>query len=86
MRILVTGAAGLIGGELCARLVARGHQVTALVHRDPQVRDNRRAPVAGLAVMTGDVTQPGLGLAAVPAVDLVIHSAAITAFDAAPEA
>jgi len=85
MRILVTGAAGLIGGEVCARLVARGHQVTALVHREPQVRDNRCQPVAGLTVLAGDVTQPGLGLAAVPAVDLVIHSAAITSFDAAPE-
>jgi nucleoside-diphosphate-sugar epimerase len=84
MRILVTGAAGLIGGELCARLVADGHQVTALVHRDPAVRDNRRRPVAGLTVLAGDVTRAGLGLAAVPALDLVVHSAAITAFDAAP--
>ncbi len=85
MHIMVTGAAGLIGGEVCARLVAAGHQVTALVHRDPLVRDNRRRPVAGLTVVAGDVTQPMMGLAVVPAVDLVVHSAAITAFDAAPE-
>jgi nucleoside-diphosphate-sugar epimerase len=85
MRILVTGAAGLIGGELCARLVARGHTVTALVHRDPVVRDNRKAPVAGLTMLAGDVTNPMLGLAAVPDVDLVVHSAAVTAFDAPAE-
>lgn len=74
MKILVTGASGLLGGELCARLAARGHQVTALVHR---------RPVDGVTSLPGDVRQPGFGLAATPDVDLVIHSAAITAFDAA---
>jgi nucleoside-diphosphate-sugar epimerase len=86
MRVLVTGAAGLIGGEVCARLAARGHQVTALVHRNADVRDNQRRPVQGLTVLHGDVRQPGFGLAAAPAVDLIIHSAAVTAFDASPEA
>jgi nucleoside-diphosphate-sugar epimerase len=83
MRVLVTGAAGLIGGDLCARLVARGHQVTALVHRRADVRGNDGAPVAGLAVLAGDVRLPGFGLSALPAVDLIVHAAAITAFDAA---
>ena len=86
MRVLVTGAGGLIGGEVCARLAARGHAVTALVHRNADVRDNQRQPVPGITVLQGDVRQPGFGLAATPAVDLVIHSAAVTAFDAAPEA
>lgn len=31
MRVLVTGAAGLIGSGICARLAADGHEVTALV-------------------------------------------------------
>lgn len=86
MRVLVTGAAGLIGGEVCARLAARGHQVTALVHRNADVRDNQRKLVAGISVLLGDVRLPGFGLAAAPEVDLVIHSAAVTAFDATPEA
>ncbi len=86
MRVLVTGAAGLIGGEVCARLAARGHAVTALMHHNADVRDNRRRPVAGVTVVPGDVRQPGFGLAAAPAVDLVIHSAAVTAFDADPAA
>jgi nucleoside-diphosphate-sugar epimerase len=85
MKILVTGAAGLIGGELCARLAARGHQVTALVHRATAIAGNDGAPVAGVALLPGDVRLPGFGLARVPDADLVIHSAAITAFDAAPE-
>lgn len=94
MRILVTGAAGLLGGEITARLAARGHAVTALVHRQPLVVGNDggvvasrpadgRAPGPGEVVtLAGDVRQQGLGLAAVPAVDMIIHSAAITAFDA----
>jgi len=82
MRILVTGATGLIGGEVCARLVARGHQVTALVHRASAICGNDRRPVEGLTLLPGDVRLPGFGLSARPAVDLIIHSAAVTAFDA----
>ena len=85
MKILVTGASGLIGGELCARLAARGHQVSALVHRATAISGNDGRPVDGVTLLSGDVRLPGFGLAATPAVDLVIHSAAITAFDAAAE-
>lgn len=35
MRIAVTGASGLIGSRLCARLVARGHSVTRLARGTP---------------------------------------------------
>ena len=87
MRILVTGAAGLIGGEAARRLVARGHRVTALVHRNPQVLGNRGEPVAVHALLHGDVGQPGFGLADPAAVaadhDLILHCAATTRFDLA---
>lgn len=39
-RILITGAAGLIGGEIASRLAAQGHSVTGLVHRNPELRSN----------------------------------------------
>lgn len=84
LRILVTGAAGLIGGEVCARLAARGHRVTALVRRNPVVRGNDGAQVAGIAIVTGDVTAPMLGIEPASQ-DVVIHCAAHLEFDA-PEA
>jgi 2-alkyl-3-oxoalkanoate reductase len=39
-RIFITGAAGLIGGEIAARLCAQGHSVTGLVHRNHELRSN----------------------------------------------
>lgn len=83
LRVLVTGAAGLIGGEVCARLVARGVSVTAMVRKTREVRGNDGEPVSGIEIVSGDVTQPLMGLdpAAVQA-DLVIHCAAHLEFDA----
>jgi nucleoside-diphosphate-sugar epimerase len=73
-RILVTGAAGLIGSELCGQLVERGHSVIALVHRRRElVRNNRQvirpSAYAGapsdrgtVQWLAGDIRKPGLGL------------------------
>lgn len=86
LNIFVTGAAGLIGGEVCARLVARGHGVTALARRNKQVRGNDGALVPVAAIVSGDVTRPMMGLDPADfAPDLVIHCAASMEFDA-PEA
>ena len=83
MRIFVTGAAGLIGGEIASRLASRGHRVTALVHRNPDVRGNQGDAPALHAILHGDVTQPGLALDGETAGnhDLMIHCAATTRFD-----
>ena len=35
MRILVTGGAGFIGSHLCARLLGRGDELTAVDNFDP---------------------------------------------------
>lgn len=44
MRIAVTGASGLIGTRLCARLRVRGHTVTPLVRRAPRSGEIRWSP------------------------------------------
>ena len=86
LTILVTGAAGLIGGEVCARLASRGHKVIGMVRRRGAVLGNDGMPVALARKASGDVTLPLMGLN--PAdlrCDLVIHCAASLVFDA-PEA
>ena len=91
LNIFLTGAAGLIGGEVAGRLVAEGHEVTALVHRNRDIRANDGAPVAVTRTIAGDVSRERMGWsetthAAVAAtVNLVIHCAATVRFDA-PEA
>ena len=87
MHIFVTGAAGLIGGEVCARLVRAGHRVTALVRSNPDVlaNDGTRADVS--EILTGDLSQDGMGLDAetldrlASEIDCVLHCAALTRFD-----
>lgn len=74
MIILVTGAAGLLGGEIAATLTARGHGVLGLVHKSRDVRHGAgeradtiewksAAPDGGeIALVAGDVAHPKLGL------------------------
>lgn len=99
LRILITGAGGLIGSELSGALVARGHAVVAMLHRRTAMRRNdgrllSARPWDGtwphlgeIAVLRGDVRQPGLGLDGaklaeiVRSLDLVIHGAAATGFN-----
>lgn len=72
MRALVTGATGLIGNALAMDLVARGHDVRALV-RDPG-RARAILPER-VALVRGDVTAPESLPAAVRDVDWLFHAA-----------
>lgn len=92
MKIFLTGATGLIGGEVAQRLVARGHEVTAAIHRKPDVLSNDGQPVVVAGRVAIDLEAPGLGLDKAHAQqlaehhDLVLHCAATTRFDLDAEA
>ena len=79
LRILVTGAAGLIGREVCAVLAGRGHAVTGFVRRRAAPRT--QMPQA-IRRVEGDIAEPLLGLTAGLAaqLDLIVHCAAVTGF------
>lgn len=87
MRIFLTGAAGLIGGEVAARLIAAGHDVTVLVHSNRDIRANDGSQVVPSEVVAGDVSQPLFGWEKdawdrlTAAHDLLIHCAATVRFD-----
>ncbi|MXP14964.1 sugar nucleotide-binding protein [Altererythrobacter confluentis] len=87
LKIFLTGAAGLIGGEVASRLLAAGHQVTALVHQNRDIRANDGSSVTPGAVVCGDVSKPLLGFGKpefdrlTAAHDLIIHCAATVRFD-----
>lgn len=99
MRILVTGAGGLLGRELTGHLASRGHGIVALQHRNPILRRNDGCtvptmPWAGslpgpgeVATLAGNVGQPGLGLpnGLLAGLDLVVHCAAVTGFSLTAE-
>lgn len=71
MTIVVTGAAGHLGGNLVRALLARGQRVRALVHRD------RRA-IAGLPleIVLGDLGDPASLRRAFEGAEVVYHTAA----------
>ncbi|HTJ35480.1 MAG TPA: NAD(P)-dependent oxidoreductase [Dactylosporangium sp.] len=72
MKILVTGAAGMLGGAVADRLRADGHAVRA---------HDRTPPPAGAAddIVTGDLRDPDSLDGLLAGVDAVVHAAAIPA-------
>ena len=70
--ILLTGASGVVGGELLPALLAAGHEVRALV-RDPRKLGEHRVDVQ---ISLGDIGDPFSLRHAMRGVDTVIHLAA----------
>ncbi|WP_207457767.1 NAD-dependent epimerase/dehydratase family protein [Herbiconiux sp. SYSU D00978] len=68
MRVLVTGASGLLGGAVAAEIARRGHEVTTF--------QRRPSGVAGVADLLGSVTEPGDVARAVAGQDAIVHLAA----------
>jgi uncharacterized protein YbjT (DUF2867 family) len=72
--ILVTGAAGFVGGHLVARLLEAGHSVRCLVRAGGSTGD---LPTDRVEIVYGDVTELETLGPAVAGVDTVIHLVAI---------
>lgn len=74
MRWFITGATGFIGGHMCARLRALGHEVCGLVRSAGKAESLRRL---GCRVIPGDLdtlADPGF---TIPAADYVLHLAGV---------
>ncbi len=99
MKILVTGAGGLIGRELTGHLAERSHGVVAMQHRNTMLHRNDGRPVPAdpwtgvlpgpgkVVTLPGNVGQLGLGLpdGLAAGLDLVVHCAAVTGFSLSAE-
>jgi dihydroflavonol-4-reductase len=72
--ILVTGATGLAGANICKLLVERGDVVRALAREGA---DTGPLAALGVEVVTGDVTDPEAVLRAARGSDSAIHCAAL---------
>jgi 2-alkyl-3-oxoalkanoate reductase len=75
MTVLVTGAAGFLGGHVIDLLLARGEQARALVRPGD---DAGALSDAGVDVHRGDLGDPGVPEDAVSGVERVLHCAART--------
>ncbi|MEX0800829.1 MAG: NAD-dependent epimerase/dehydratase family protein [Dehalococcoidia bacterium] len=73
MKVLVTGAAGFIGGHLVERLLERGDEVRALSLPSSDTALLEELPVQ---LFYGDITDPGSLVASMQGVELVFHAAA----------
>jgi len=69
MKIALIGATGFVGSAVLKELLARGHQVVALL-REP----SKWAPQAGVEARQADVLQPDSVAAAVRSVDAVVSA------------
>ena len=76
--VLVVGATGALGGEICRRLAAAGESVRAIVRpsADPAKVDGLRR--IGCALVHGDLTDPASLDAAVRGVRTVVSTASAT--------
>jgi nucleoside-diphosphate-sugar epimerase len=68
VKVLVTGASGMLGGAVAATLMLRGDRVRVL--------QRRPASLAGVEEQRGDITDPAAVSVAVDGVDAVVHLAA----------
>ena len=72
--VLVTGATGLAGANICKLLIERGDHVRALARSGA---DTEPLTALGVEVVSGDITEPEDVVAAAKGSDAAIHCAAL---------
>jgi dihydroflavonol-4-reductase len=77
MRILITGATGLLGSNLVRLLVDRGYPVGVFIHTRSYTKTLQGLPIKK---HFGDILDPESVEAAVQEYDVVVHAAAITEY------
>lgn len=75
MRVLVTGATGFVGSHVVDRLLARGHEVVALLRSPAKAGD---LEARGVRLVRGDLADLPALTAAAEGVAVVYHIAALT--------
>jgi uncharacterized protein (TIGR01777 family) len=75
VKVFITGGSGFVGSFLSQELAAQGHDITILTRKDP-------APVGkpGIRFLSGDPTQAGAWMEAVPEHDWIINLAGASIF------
>ncbi|HET6372622.1 MAG TPA: NAD(P)H-binding protein, partial [Candidatus Polarisedimenticolia bacterium] len=73
--ILITGAAGNLGGVLARHLIARGHPLRLMHHRAPLPSDLVSA--AGVEPIQADLADPRTLIPALEGVGVVVHFAGV---------
>jgi nucleoside-diphosphate-sugar epimerase len=76
--LAVTGVGGFIGGRIAERALERGMRVRGL---EQSAEGARKARLAGVEVIEGDVCDPVATSAAFAGVDVVVHTAAVVRED-----
>ena len=74
-RILITGAAGNLGGLFARHLAPAGHRLRLMIHRTELAPDLTRAP--NMEVVRADLGKPEMLTTAVDGVDIVVHFAGV---------
>jgi nucleoside-diphosphate-sugar epimerase len=74
MRACITGATGVLGRNVAARLIERGHTVQAVV-RDPRSGAARGLAQLGASVLAGDILDHASLVAALRGCDVALHLA-----------
>ncbi len=78
MKVLITGATGLLGGHLRQELQQRGEQVRALVL---PIENAEKLIVQGVEVVRGDVTDASTLAPAVKDIEIIFHLAGMMGVD-----